>query len=223
MRWREDWREGFDIALGSTARSTTQDVDQTILLRNDMVVDTGLYGASARISHYAFLPVMAVLQVTYPKYFEHGKNGIAASWKFCQRVGVPLIGYGIFAGAALVVGQFFVPTVLGAEFEGAQVMIVALCGIPLVRILNSIFGDVLISSGYVAARMRPVVVGAVVNLLTNIIVIPTYGWKGAVATTYATELGVVLVYVFLVRRYIAAEAAASVDNSNTGKAHARQS
>jgi len=113
--------------------------------------------------------------------------------------------------------------VLGAEFEGAQVMIVALCGIPLVRILNSIFGDVLISSGYVAARMRPVVVGAVVNLLTNIIVIPTYGWKGAVATTYATELGVVLVYVFLVRRYIAAEAAASVDNSKTGKTHARQS
>ncbi len=222
QRWREDWREGFDIALGSTARSTTQDVDQTILLRNDMVLDTGLYGAGARISHYAFLPVMAVLQVTYPKYFEHGKNGIAASWKFCKKVGVPLVGYGLFAGVALLIGQLFVPSVLGEDFEGAQPMIIALSAVPLVRVLNSILGDVLISSGYVAARTRPVVIGAVANLVANIIVIPRYGWEGAAVTTYATELGVVAVYVVLIRRHIATEARKPIDTT-AGNSHARQS
>lgn len=222
-RWREDWREGLDIALGSTARSTTQDVDQTILLRNGMVVDTGLYGAGARISHYAFLPAMALLQVTYPKYFEHGKNGIAASWRYCKKVGVPLVGYGVFAGLALLIGQAFVPAVLGTDFEGAQPMIIALCAVPLVRVLNSVLGDVLISSGYVAARTRPVVVGAVANLVANIIIIPRYGWEGAAFTTYATELSVVAVYVVLIRRHMGAEARAQADVTRTGIAHARSS
>ena len=101
-------------------------------------------------------------------------------------------------------------------------MIIALCGVPLMRVLNSIFGDVLISSGYVAARTRPVVIGAVANLVANIIVIPRFGWEGAAFTTYATELGVVAVYVVLIRRYMAAELRSPIEPT-PGTSHARQS
>lgn len=205
MRWRRDWRNGFDIALGGAARTTTQDVDQAVLLRNDLVIDTGLYGAGSRIAHYAFLPAMVVLQITYPRYFEHGARGIRASWTYCRSVGTPLVGYGVFAGAALLVGQMIVPTVLGSEFEGTQAMIIALAGLPLLRVLNSILGDVLISSGHVAARMRPIVVGAIGNLGANLVAIPAFGWQGAVATTYLTEASVVMVYGVLIRRFLAAE------------------
>lgn len=215
MRWRHDWRNGFDIALGGAARTTTQDVDQAVLLRNGLVVDTGLYGAGSRIAHYAFLPAMVVLQITYPRYFEHGANGIRASWAYCRSVGTPLVGYGLFAGVALLIGQLLVPAVLGSDFEGAQTMIVSLAALPLVRVLNSILGDVLISSGHVAARMRPVVFGAVGNLGANVVVIPVFGWQGAVVTTYLTEIGVVLVYVVLIRRFMGEERHLTSDFATT--------
>jgi O-antigen/teichoic acid export membrane protein len=212
MRWRKQWRHGFDIALGGAARSTTQDVDQAVLLRNGLVVDTGLYGAGSRIAHYAFLPAMVVLQITYPRYFERGARGIRASWGYCRSVGTPLIGYGVFAGAALLLGQLLVPAVLGSDFEGTQPMIIALAGLPLIRVLNSILGDVLISSGHVAARMRPIVVGAVANLGVNLVVIPAFGWQGAVATTYLTEIGVVIAYGGLIHRLLRIEDASPTDN-----------
>lgn len=75
-----------------------------------------------------------------------------------------------------------------------------MAGFPLLRIGQSILGDLLTGLGHFGERSSALLVTAALNVVTNLWAIPRYGWQGAAATTYLSELAFLGLLAVAVRR-----------------------
>lgn len=186
-RWG-DYRRGFSLALGQTSLSVNSGADQTILLRSGLERETGLYGLGVRAVSYSLMPVWAYFATTYPEYFRRGAEGYDAVVSFARQVARRAVLYGVLAGVALVGLAVVARQLLSSNYADAAVVIAVMAGFPLLRIGQSILGDILTGLGHFAPRSAALVVTAALNVGTNLWAIPRYGWRGAAATTYLSEL-----------------------------------
>lgn len=113
-----------------------------------------------------------------------------------------LIGLGITTGL-IAIAPRFVPWFFGPGFEPVVLLIQLLS--PLVLIIG--ISNCLGSQYYTPAGLRKksaryIVVGATVNLLLNLMLIPNFGAKGAVAGSLATELVISILYLRNCDRYM---------------------
>lgn len=106
-----------------------------------------------------------------------------------------LIGLGLSFGL-IAISPKFVPWFLGAGFEPTILLIQLLSPIILIIGISNCLG----SQYYTPAGLRKqsaqyIIVGAVVNLILNIILIPLYGAVGAVIGSLMAELTITILYL----------------------------
>lgn len=186
-RW-VDYRRGLALAIGQTSLSVNSGADQTILLHAGLERDTGLYGLGVRAVSFALLPVWAYFATTYPEYFRRGAEGFPAVAGFARQVARRAVLYGVVAGVALLCLALVARQVLRGDFREASIVIAVMAAFPLLRIGQSILGDILTGLGYFGARSTALLFTAALNVGTNLWAVPRYGWQGAAATTYLSEL-----------------------------------
>src|SRR5690606_3605955 len=71
--------------------------------------------------------------------------------------------------------------------------------LPLVIFISMIIGHALIAAGLQKQSMVGIVIGAVVNVILNLLLIPRFGIDGAAVATIAAELAVLL-YIYPIYR-----------------------
>ena len=99
------------------------------------------------------------------------------------------------------IGQTFAPVFWGDKFIPSGPLIVGLSfTIPFMSYANIIRTQYLIPHSHDKEYLTSVVVGAVCNIILNIILIPIYGAMGATIGTLFAEISVCLVQAFVVRK-----------------------
>lgn len=193
-------RRGGTIAVGQTSLTVSTRIDQTLLLRAGLEGDAGIYSFGARIVFNAMLPAQALLEVVYPDFFRAGAEGDGSAHALARRLAKPLVIYGAFAALVLLGVAPIVEWLLDASFQGVAWVIVAMAGFPAIRITQSLAGDVLTGLGAHAIRSNATIAAGVLNILMNLALIPSLGWRGAAISTYAADIFLLLAFIFAANR-----------------------
>jgi len=185
--WRE-WREGLPFVLSPYTQAVNNDADKIVLGRFALPQAVGAYGAAYRTASVACVPLLSLLAVTYPLFFQHGTRGIGASRRFAARVSSYALGAGLLATLALLLASHVVVKVLGAGFEDTGVILRWLCVLPTLKAIQFLFADALTGAGFQGTRIRVQAVVAGLNVILNLALVPSLGWAGAIVSTLVCEV-----------------------------------
>lgn len=209
-RFRSRAREGLPYSLNVSATIAQNDADKALLVRYGYAVEAGLYSVAYRLATIAWLPVLAVLQANFPRFFAVGsQDGLEGTAAMARRLRRPLLVYGVVAALGLLVVAPLVPLLVGAEYQGSVVLVVLLAPLALVKVVQYVSSDALTGGGHQGTRTRCILASLVLNVTLNLLLIPSHGLVGALVATAASEtLYAVLANVAL-RRGVARERAAA--------------
>ena len=184
----DEGRAGAPFAITQTSDMVQTNIDKALLLSFGLDRDAGIYGAGYRLSSYAMMPVMAVLSAAYPEFFRRGQVGLASAMAYSKRLRRPLMGLAILAGVGAAALSPVAAWAFGDQFGGVVPVAVGLSAYPLVKALQALWGDVLTGTGHQSYRSRVQVATAVLNIAVNLVLIPPFGWQGALVATYISEM-----------------------------------
>jgi O-antigen/teichoic acid export membrane protein len=206
-------REGAPYSLNVTATVAQNDVDKTLLVRFGYSEEAGLYSVAYRLATMAWLPVLAVLQATLPRFFAMGnEGGLTATDRFARALMRPLAAYGVFATVVLAAISPLIPVVLGEEYRGSVTLLLLLAPLTLIKVAQYVPSDALTGAGHQPVRTLCIVISMGLNLGLGLIFIPRYGIAAALVATFVAELTYVALIRLAIRRVTAKEATTSADD-----------
>lgn len=182
-------RKGAPYSVANVSTSIQGNIDQFMLVQARLDVDAGLYAAGVRFMAYSMLPLHAMTSAMVPEFYKRGRNGVGSGLRYASRsrrtfVILSLVGAAISVALSSPLGRLF-----GDRFTDVVPVVAALSLFPLVRSTQTIISTALLGSGHQGFVARTNVGSAVLNVLLNILLIPRFGWQGAVVATYTSELG----------------------------------
>lgn len=114
-----EMKSGFLFCANQGARAMQSNLDRMVLSRFADAYALGVYGAASRILQLGLFPMQVMTRIFYPKFFQHGVNGMAASRAYALRVAPALFGAGVLSGIAVACAALLAPHVLGRDFAGS--------------------------------------------------------------------------------------------------------
>lgn len=128
---------------------------------------------------------------------ERVKKYIKKTFKFMSLVSMPMI-FGLVACA-----RNFVPLFFGEGYDKVAPVLMMFSPLVFIIGISNIIGTLYLTpSGQRAKANRVIIVGAAVNFILNLILIPTFKSYGAVAASLAAEGVISLLYIQLMHRYL---------------------
>lgn len=201
LRFRSTWREGLGFSIGQGSKTVYADIDKFMLMNNGALSVAGSFTAAYRIVTFVFIPIQAVVYSSNTEMFRAGRQGGLAVWGIIRRLGIPIMGCSLLGAGALVVGSKVAPLVLGRGYGATGGMLVFLLGLPAVQGAHYLFGDILMGMGRQGARGAAQVGVALFNIGANLLLIPRFSWRGAVAATYVGEGGMAALFAIWIWRF----------------------
>lgn len=160
--------------------------------------EAGIYSAAARVAGVVLLPLMLANMVVAP-YVSHAHDQsdrfeLQTSLRNAMRVVCALgalLALVILSLSAWILGLFGPEFVAGRSTTG--ILVVA----QLVNVLSGSVGMLLSMTGHATSAAGALVLGAVLNVILNLIMIPRFGMEGA---AMATGISIVVWNLLLVRQ-----------------------
>jgi O-antigen/teichoic acid export membrane protein len=190
-----DLKEGLLFAVSPCTQIVNNDADKLILSRFTTPEDCGIYGIVYRILAPVYLPVGALLTVTYPVFFRKGQEGIRHNARFALELLPIALGYTVVAGFLLLGGAKFIPLVLGQKYASSVPILRQLSFLPMLKAIQYLFADTLTGADQQRTRVALQLTIAALNVLGNIALVPHYGLQAAVWTTLVCDGTLALLFV----------------------------
>lgn len=196
--WRHLFLAALPLGIATVFTVVLQRADAIIIsvLRSNEVV--GYYGASYKIFEFALVFPTFFINSVYPIMVRHFKDGQERLLRTVKLSGLFLFGVSILG---LVSGYFLSPLmvkiVAGPEFgESVLALRLLLIGLPFFY-LSALFLWLLITLG--KQKQIPIVygVGALSNVVLNLIFIPRYSLYAAAVTTWVSEALILVLLIYL--------------------------
>ena len=201
-RIKSDIRQGIYFSLGMSANNINNNIDKTMLVNMATLDATGVYGSAYRFLNIGDVPMLALFNATYPRFFQHGFVGWDNCLKFAKKLLPIILSYGILSFAAFQAFAPIVPQILGPEYQNVVSTLRWLAPLPLISALHLLVANTLTGLGYQKIRSMIQVIAAAINIALNIWLIPIHGLYGAIWATLASDgtrvicLSIALVYLY---------------------------
>jgi O-antigen/teichoic acid export membrane protein len=182
-----EWRDGFYYSISTFSQSTSNDIDKTLLLRMSGGNIAGFYAAAYRFVDAMFLPIVSLLQASFPRFFQHGVKGIQSSLSLAYRLLPWTTGMGVIAAIGLILAGHFIPFILGADYRAVTQILPWLAPIIIFRVYHYMAANSLTGAGFQGARSAVQVGAAILNLGLNLWLIPQWSWRGAALSSLITD------------------------------------
>jgi O-antigen/teichoic acid export membrane protein len=196
------WREGLMYSVGLSAQGIYNDIDKVMLAGLSSLGSAGLYAAAYRLIDLAFVPMRAVLSVTYVRFFRAGVSGADKPVALAVSLLRPSLLLSGLASVLLFVGADLLPLVLGPGYADVVWITRLLAVIPVLRTLHYLAADSLTGAGRQGVRTTCQIGTAVANVGINFVVIPVYGIYGAIASSIIADLGLAVALWWVALRYV---------------------
>ena len=201
-RIKSDIRQGIYFSLGMSANNINNNIDKTMLVKMATLDATGVYGSAYRFINIGDVPMLALFNATYPRFFQHGSVGWHNCLNFARKLLPIILVYGIFSFVAFQAFAPIVPQILGAEYQNVVSTLRWLAPLPLISGLHLLVANTLTGLGYQKIRSMIQVIAAAINIALNIWLIPIHGLYGAIWATLASDgirvicLSIALFYLY---------------------------
>jgi O-antigen/teichoic acid export membrane protein len=170
------------------------DVDKVMLARLDSLATAGFVAAAFRLMLGILLPVRALLEAGYARFFNAGAQGAAATLSLGKKW-LPLpLAYSALTGLGVLAFAGLAPLLLGEEFRPSVQVLRWFAAYPVVALLHYGLDTMLTTSNRQRFVAWVMLGGAALNVVLNFWLIPILSWKGAVLSAYCSELVIVALY-----------------------------
>jgi O-antigen/teichoic acid export membrane protein len=150
--------------VGTALARSAGDLDRFLLERLAGPAAAGVYGLATRGVDYACIPARAVLMRTFGSFFVVGESGPsearAHAWLLLPKTAL----FGLVGSLFVLLGAFLLPWVLGPKWAEAGTCMLILAPLPILRAVQSLFGDAMSGSDRQTLRMLLMWLVAIVQL-----------------------------------------------------------
>lgn len=197
---REVFR-GIYFSFSGGSQAINANVDKIVLSRMVPLGDVGVYSAAYRVIQMGLLPVMAVLQASYPRFFKAGKAGLEGSLGMSRKLAPFLLAYGVLATLLLILVAPYVPFFLGEEYEASVFYIQLLAPLPLLQVMHYLLGEAMTGAGYQRQRAMVQIGVGIGSIFLNIVLVAWLGIPGAVIAVLVAELALFCLYWIVIMKH----------------------
>lgn len=179
--------EGLGFAFAGTTDAVYNDLDKIMLSHYGMNLQNGFYTLAYRIVDFATSPIFALTMAVMQKHFVLTRSRI----RLMIRLTIKSLTVSVLLGLAVAAGTWIasplVPAIAGRDFSGAVAVLKLLCWLPLIRAVHQACGSTVTGLGHQNWRTGAQSLVAVFNVALNVLWIPSFGWRGAVWSTLASD------------------------------------
>lgn len=181
-------KRSFPLALSLFMVQINNNFDIIYLSFAKTQSEVGYYSAPYRIVNFLVAILCIYLNAGYPSIAElqlEGKEALSRFINKFYKMGIFIVMPIVFGGIALnsqIINLFF-----GAEYYESQLLFVILIPLLLIRMITATYGAVLIMGKGSKFFSKGVMIGAFINILLNIVLVPKYGAVGAAIATIICE------------------------------------
>jgi O-antigen/teichoic acid export membrane protein len=185
---KSDIKTGVFFSIGLSAQSVQTDVDKLVLARMASAATAGAYTAAFRLVYMACTPITAILLALQARLFRKGhERGLAGTMAALRHLMIVASAYCLLLAAGIYVAAPAAPWLLGNSYQLSAEILQWLCVLPFFLVVQSVGSAAL--SGANAQRHLSFLhaLAAGMSLLLNLLLVPHYGWRGAVMAAYGTQ------------------------------------
>jgi len=193
-------KEGFFFSLAVFSKTIYTDIDKTMLTKMISFEANGIYSVAYKIILVFLIPIRALLDSTIANFFQKGESGLNQSWNFAKTLMPISILYGIFVGVIIYLSAPMVLMLFGQEYKCSIEALKWLCFLPLFQSIHYLMANTLTSSNFQGFRSFAQGSIALINIMLNLLLIPLYSWKGAIWATLFSELFLIFIFLFIIRK-----------------------
>ncbi|HUP72694.1 MAG TPA: polysaccharide biosynthesis C-terminal domain-containing protein [Acidimicrobiales bacterium] len=189
---RRDLRDGLAFSLNVSSSNIKIDADKWLLVRMNEAAANGVYSAGYRILGLATVPNIALSDATYARFFS--ASGAKEAIALAKRLALVALVINGIGGAAMMLGATTIVRVMGDSYTEAADVLRWVAFVPLLSAWQVFAGNALSGIGHHRARLNQTISSAVLNIVLNLILIPSMSWRGAAIATIITELYLVVMH-----------------------------
>ncbi len=193
---------GMHFAAGYAARNANTELDKVMIYKFSSVEGTGIYAAATRFAVMSCVPVNALLATIHRYFFIEGGKSYRHARQYARKIVPATTLYGLFASAILYFFADLFIMLLGEGFEDAAKALRYLALYPLIQSVLLPYADALTGSNLQQIRSRGTVISMVINVALNLVLIPFYGWQGAIIATLMSQTLLLLFVSVYARKYM---------------------
>lgn len=179
--------EGFVFSISGSTTSVYNDIDKVVLSHYGMNAANGIYSMAYRVVNIATMPILSLVGAAFPRFFQVGVNGPAATVAPAVTLLKRTIAFGALAALVMFGAAPILPRLAGPSYQEAILALRWLCLIPLLRCFHLSAGDALSGAGDQKFRLLTQSCAAIGNLVLNLLLIPRYSWLGAAWASLITD------------------------------------
>ena len=189
---RRDLGEGLAFSINVSSAMLKSDADKWLLLRMNEAAANGVYGAGYRILGLAIVPNTALGDATYARFF--AASGPREAIGLAKRLSAVSLVFNTVSAIVTILAASFVTGLLGNSYSEATEVLRWIAFVPLLSAWQLFAGNALSGIGHHRTRLYQTMSSAVLNIVLNIILIPSLSWRGSAIATIITELYLVVVH-----------------------------
>jgi O-antigen/teichoic acid export membrane protein len=177
------FRQSWPLILSAVMVSLYMQID-LVMLKTKGSEAVGIYSAAARISEAWFFIPVAIVTSVFPAIIHARKTDLPRYNKRLQNLYDLLVGLSLPVALVISVGANTIITILyGNQYNGAGLMLAIHIWSGIFVFLGSASSQYLLAEGYTVISFKRTAIGAIVNILLNIWLIPLYSGVGASIAT----------------------------------------
>jgi O-antigen/teichoic acid export membrane protein len=194
-------KKGLPLAISLFMVQINNNFDVVYLSFVKSNTEVGYYSAAYKIVNFLVAVLCVYFNASYPTIAELYKKNIKELGKFMSKfydLGMLLV-IPITVGGFAVAGKI-IPFLFGSEYGSSVLLFKMLIVLLFIRMANSAFGAILMLGNNNKSYSFGLIMGASINVLLNIILIPFLSTKGsAIATLVAETIQGVYFYYYYTR------------------------
>lgn len=203
---KSEVRKGIFISLTMSAHTAQTDADRVVLARMVNPATAGAYTAAFRMINLACMPITAALfslqARVFQKAHETGISGALGALRPFILIAVPYclcLGLGIYAAAPAM------PWLLGESYQLSTEILRWLCVLPLLITFQAAANLALLGVDEERRVSFLTMLTAGLSILLNVLLVPEYGWRGAVTAAYAAQAFLIAGLLMMIFRALRAQ------------------
>lgn len=200
--WRRFLSLSWPLAFAVFLATLYNHMDSVMLGYFGKITETGWYNAAHRIAWTSFVFIGLIVGSIFPmisRAFQESKEKFQKIWDYQMELMIvlsfPLMLGGIILAPRMIdffYGQNFAPSILALQ------ILIVMAGI---IILYGPFSQTLVVANLQKKIFWAVLLGAIVNVILNLILIPKYSLYGAAVATVITHLLIFFLFVRLTLKF----------------------
>jgi O-antigen/teichoic acid export membrane protein len=195
--WKKIIKESWYFFAGVICMAIYVNVDTTLISIFRNYTEVGLYQSADKVLA-VFLSLTLVHQVIFPKLSSlYSQNNLYTYKKLMKNIIV--LSFVIIIPIGLIVSIFskeIMVIIYGKEYESASIALIPLIWTGILIFFSTFWGNTLVISKRQDKWFYSLLLGAIVNVILNLIFIPYYGYFASAIITFVSEV-VIIIYSYL--------------------------